>query len=378
MKYLNLGLTELKKHPSYKNPDNKKNIKILNKNCAEALDAMEKMKPKLDTIYENYVAQVKKTEKEAQEKSVADQTSQWQAQYRSVDVNKNWSLQDELKGIPGVGQKREQKPAREVHHQQPNYPSISLNNASDGFNYQYPSVPPKMTLYNQPALPPKIPLNNKPKGPDLPPKIPLVDEMESFSISDSTSYATTERGEPLRRLILPKQLQSQFLSIASTNTRNKIETCGILGGKLKNNVLKITTLIIPKQTGTTDTCTTENEEELFDIQDKKKKKKKKRIQCFLSSTHPTQTCFLSSVDLHTHCSYQLMLPEAIAIVCAPSKDPNFGVFRLTDPPGVDIISNCKATPAFHPHPDLPIYTDAHRDGHVEISDYKFEILDLRS
>lgn len=36
----------------------------------------------------------------------------------------------------------------------------------------------------------------------------------------------------------------------------------------KNNILKITTLIIPKQTGTSDTCTTENEEDLFDIQDK--------------------------------------------------------------------------------------------------------------
>lgn len=36
----------------------------------------------------------------------------------------------------------------------------------------------------------------------------------------------------------------------------------------KNNILKITTLIIPKQIGTPDTCTTENEEDLFDIQDK--------------------------------------------------------------------------------------------------------------
>lgn len=26
---------------------------------------------------------------------------------------------------------------------------------------------------------------------------------------------------------------------------------------------------------------------------------------------------MSSVDLHTHYSYQLMMPEAIAIVCAP-------------------------------------------------------------
>lgn len=37
-------------------------------------------------------------------------------------------------------------------------------------------------------------------------------------------------------------------------------------------------------------------------------------------THPTQTAFLSSVDLHTHCAYQLMMAEAIAIVCAPKYD----------------------------------------------------------
>ena len=28
-------------------------------------------------------------------------------------------------------------------------------------------------------------------------------------------------------------------------------------------------------------------------------------------THPTQTCFLSSVDLHTHCGYQSLLDEVL-------------------------------------------------------------------
>lgn len=44
-----------------------------------------------------------------------------------------------------------------------------------------------------------------------------------------------------------------------------------------------------------------------------------KLKCVLcvSQTHPTQTAFLSSVDLHTHCSYQMMMPEAIAIVCSP-------------------------------------------------------------
>ena len=41
--------------------------------------------------------------------------------------------------------------------------------------------------------------------------------------------------------------------------------------------------------------------------------------CLYSQTHPSQTAFMSSVDLHTHYSYQVMLDEAIAIVVAPSK-----------------------------------------------------------
>ena len=42
--------------------------------------------------------------------------------------------------------------------------------------------------------------------------------------------------------------------------------------------------------------------------------------CYASSfsqIRPSQTVFMSSVDLHTHCSYQIVMDEAIAIVCAP-------------------------------------------------------------
>ena len=35
---------------------------------------------------------------------------------------------------------------------------------------------------------------------------------------------------------------------------------------------------------------------------------------------------------------------------------SFGIFRLTDPPGLQTILGCHAKEAFHPHPDLPIYT----------------------
>jgi hypothetical protein len=36
--------------------------------------------------------------------------------------------------------------------------------------------------------------------------------------------------------------------------------------------------------------------------------------------------------------------------------PSFGIFRLTDPPGLQTVLKCTAKQAFHPHPDVPIYT----------------------
>jgi STAM-binding protein len=93
-------------------------------------------------------------------------------------------------------------------------------------------------------------------------------------------------------------------------------------------------------------------------------------------THPSQSCFMSSVDLHTHSGFQRMLPESFAVVCAPSSVPNFGIFRLTDPPGLSLILACDAKEAFHPHGDAPIYTDAER-GHVQMKDLTLEIVDLR-
>ncbi|KAI5269096.1 hypothetical protein KEM52_005206, partial [Ascosphaera acerosa] len=55
-------------------------------------------------------------------------------------------------------------------------------------------------------------------------------------------------------------------------------------------------------------------------------------------THPSQSCFLSSRDLHTHAGFQVMLRESVAVVCAPSRPAgrgaDHGYFRLTSPPGL--------------------------------------------
>ncbi|XP_047333967.1 AMSH-like ubiquitin thioesterase 3 [Impatiens glandulifera] len=177
-----------------------------------------------------------------------------------------------------------------------------------------------------------------------------------------------------QNLHIPVKMMDDFLRLARKNTENNLETCGVLAGSLKNRVFHITSLIIPKQESTSDSCQTLNEEEIFDVQDKRS-----LFPLGWIHTHPTQTCFMSSVDLHTHYSYQIMLPEAIAIVMAPtdSSSPH-GIFHLSDPGGVSVIRNCQQR-GFHPHEELddgsPIYEHC---SHVYLNEnLRFDVVDLR-
>ncbi|KAJ0975517.1 hypothetical protein J5N97_017482 [Dioscorea zingiberensis] len=81
----------------------------------------------------------------------------------------------------------------------------------------------------------------------------------------------------------------------------------------KNRAFFVTALIIPKQESTSNSYQKTNEEEIFDyLANDSSPILKLNLQ-----THPTQSCFMSSIDVHTNYSYLIMLPEAIAIVMAP-------------------------------------------------------------
>ncbi|KAI9743196.1 MAG: hypothetical protein M1818_003040 [Claussenomyces sp. TS43310] len=221
-----------------------------------------------------------------------------------------------------------------------------------------------------PTRPSKEPLQAPHSGPRPPTPPPPYDEAPSYTFRPS---AYLENGSPLRTVFLPPTLRERFLHIAAANTRKNLETCGILCGTLISNALFISRLVIPEQECTSDTCEMLNESALFDFCDSED-----LMVLGWIHTHPMQTCFLSSRDLHTHCGYQVMMPESIAIVCAPSKQPSWGVFRLTDPPGMKSVLNCRQTGLFHPHPESNIYTDALRPGHVfEAKGLEFQIVDLR-
>ncbi|KAF1790850.1 USP8 dimerization domain [Phytophthora cactorum] len=181
----------------------------------------------------------------------------------------------------------------------------------------------------------------------------------SWMTADATQHSYTHySAPPLSRqrsqeaIANLTRIIAQFTLLASPNTNQPpygIETCGILAGILHDRKLIITTLIIPKQEGSSDMCTMTNEEELYDF-------------CFSNElltlgwihTHPKQDCFLSSVDVHTQCGFQSILPECDRVAVYFSV----GVFRLTEPSGLQLIQNCNMT-GFHTHPShIEIYSDA--------------------
>jgi STAM-binding protein len=213
--------------------------------------------------------------------------------------------------------------------------------------------------------------------PELPPS-PNASCCASDAVATVPQGGVSEvkRRQKMRDVHVSAALMDEFLRYAISNTRRGIESCGILAGTLSANdaTFTITALIVPKQHGTSDTVQALAEEEIFEVQDKRALYPLGWIH-----THPTQTCFLSSIDVHTHCGYQTMLDEAVAIVMAPLDPRNqVGIFRLSTPGGLKLVQRCPHR-GFHAHPPTdtgqPVYELC---GHVYLNPrVGFDVIDLR-
>ncbi|KAL8831352.1 MAG: hypothetical protein Q9191_000908 [Dirinaria sp. TL-2023a] len=203
-----------------------------------------------------------------------------------------------------------------LHDRQPS-PAASSEWLSSENDDHAPRLPPKYVEPPQRAgpVPPRPAKEELPAERHISPAaIPSSTDNIQPSTFTFKPSAYLENGTPLRTVFLPPDLRHRFLSLALPNTHANLETCGILCGTLISNALFISKLVIPDQESTSDTCETVNESELFDFVDGED-----LMVLGWIHTHPTQTCFMSSRDLHTHAGYQMMMPESIAIVCAPSK-----------------------------------------------------------
>jgi STAM-binding protein len=301
--------------------------------------------------------QVGVSEKEEQERRTAGLWDDWEA---ALSRNGQSRDDDEIQRNMVASRRRLDQPHDIVPDGVLRYPvkssrQVRLPPRSGSSDFRYPSIPKSQpfqydsrlesqprsispTVPNHPPKPPKErpkedvngvslirpdkdtfssdgPPSRPEKGISEPPKeMAHPNGQQTFTFKPS---AYLENGKPLRTVFLPPTLREKFLQVAASNTRNNLETCGMLCGTLISNALFISKVVIPEQESTSDTCETINEGAFFDYCTSED-----LLVLGWIHTHPTQTCFMSSRDLHTHCGYQIMMAESIAIVCAPSKNPS--------------------------------------------------------
>ncbi|XP_014778908.1 STAM-binding protein isoform X1 [Octopus bimaculoides] len=385
-KFITLFVEKLPAHPLYKSSeaavvaDNKKKLKLvfpiaekLKKNLTEQYVVEENKRVTAEKKRQAELAEEKRRLEEIKEKQRIEE--QAQADKLKQEAEERWLRAQEERYRNDEIQLLKNKDSENVslgplvdlgpesHLAEPEELAPFCNSTETGRpSTVKPSVPPRDLKKNLDAN------SSNASSPSTPPSVdrstkPSINHLTSIGSTDSSIYG-------LRTMMVPSQLSEKFLEIARANTAANIETCGILAGKLRQNNFHITHVLVPKQTGTSDTCTTLKEEELFDYIDSHD-----LITFGWIHTHPSQTAFLSSVDLHTHCSYQIMMPEAIAIVCSPKYNET-GIFMLTPERGLPLISSCKEA-GFHVHPkEPPLFQTC---DHVQlVDDPNVIVADLRN
>lgn len=198
---------------------------------------------------------------------------------------------------------------------------------------------------------------------------PTVDR--STKPSDSTKAALKMRNNKygLRTVVSPEGLPQIFKKYAKSNTDRNVETCGVLFGNLSQNQFIITHILLPHQSGTSESCNTTREEDMWEFQEFCN-----GICLGWIHTHPSQTAFLSSVDLHTHYPYQCLIGESVAIVCS-GKFNETGYFMISPGTGMNEIGSCSKT-GHHPHTTNPPLFEA--CDHVQVSSaHTVELVDWR-
>lgn len=189
-----------------------------------------------------------------------------------------------------------------------------------------PSAAPTPPLLPPPTASPALP-PPPPSGPAYPP----ITAGRAF-FADAPPPAPSPPPRPLRTVVLPRDVVARFAALAEPNTfldERGVETCGVLAGRPlapgAGGGIVVTHIIVPDQLAGSDSCEMIGEDVVLEFC-----LEHGLLAAGWIHTHPSQSCFMSSMDLHTHYSFQATLPEAIAIVVAPrdARVP-WSAFRLT-------------------------------------------------
>uniref|UniRef100_A0A672SIM9 STAM-binding protein-like A n=1 Tax=Sinocyclocheilus grahami TaxID=75366 RepID=A0A672SIM9_SINGR len=345
-KYITLFIEKLPKHPEYKLcgiPEKKETLRKLKET---AFPQAEQLKKHLLRRYEKEYAEFiskKRAEAQALERELSRQRELEAERHRVANMQRRQLEQEQFSRFEEMI--RQQDRQHEFNTPAPHQDDGLLIPGIQGPPLPYlesPTPPQSPQYHSANHSTPSAPSSAAP---------PTVDR----SLKPGHLSNTTTLVDGLRQIAVPAELCSKFLRLANNNTIRAVETCGILCGRLVRN--RFTNTLVQWMHTVV----------LLVIQMSQSLR-------LTPQTHPTQTAFLSSVDLHTHCSYQMMLPESIAIVCSP-KFNETGYFRLTDY-GMEEISRC-AQKGFHPHPkEPPLFTVSDINLHLSVQ-RTVSMLDLR-
>lgn len=379
MKMITLLVEKIPKHSSYKtlSPDDRA---VIRKRCQSAFSAAEKLKKALKSQFQKEYDDWLKNEEERKKQEEEQRIALEKSKKSSNTPETSFPVAPLKTPIPN------EVPPITTFGAYPNIPEVAPNNERVQPSAP-PSYEPSSPQYHEPSpsYEPQLPPSydqamdyNTVSVAELKRDVPSIDRSSKPTITPEVNrdkkpqdaiFRQDSSLDGNRKIIISSDLVPKFLQLSSRNTRQNLETCAILTGKLSQNRFFITHLVVPKQSATPDSCTTECEEELFDVQDKYD-----LITLGWIHTHPSQTSFLSSVDLHTQCSYQQLMPEAIAIVCSPKYNTT-GIYRLTPNHGLNFIASCSQS-GFHPHPKEPPLFEDSPLVHVE-NGSTTEVVDLR-
>nr|CAD7439347.1 unnamed protein product [Timema bartmani] len=264
-----------------------------------------------------------------------------------------------------------------------------------------PKVPkPKEPTRPPPTIaPPKVP---KPKEPTRPPtimapsKVPVPKEpTQSYSKkipppADTRAKPKEEvvnldsplfNGHRLRTIFVPRTFAETFKHTIRAITARELESCGNLFGYVgPGNNLYVSTLVIVSQNGQRSYVeqTLEGDIQLMGYF----ADNPGMMQLGWIHTHPVQTNFMSSTDMHTQYIYQSSIPEAIGIVCsgcAFNRERHENkVYHLSEI-GLNTIKKCKNPQGGVVHFHEPYYAkDLYQLAtHLVYNDYDMDVVDIR-
>merc|ERR1719427_174782 len=387
-KVIVLSLEKLKLHPDYTTvpvADKKANKKILKIAFDRAEKLKQKIKLKYQEEYQSYLEQQARAvalarEEEANRKFEEEQRKKNEEKARKDLEEKKLEIErkemDEFLRIQEQKKLELERLAIEAEFgpkttlTDEDIPLVPLNIAN-----QLPTVPPtqpSVSSLNTNVTPPTpMPRNLNPSipsrtskpasltsqstvnttnvvynEPDIDRNLKPVYDSVPSTAAFGASFTKTNNKYGLRTIFCPANIDQDFRRVAINNTARNIETCGLLFGTIKNDVFVITHVLVPHQTGKPDSCDVTRDEDLIEFSEYCK-----GVCLGWIHTHPSQTAFLSSVDMHTHYPNQLILPESVAIVCS-DKYKETGYFMLTPDHGMKVIGNCRLK-GFHPHQNTP-------------------------